>query len=145
VEVACDLQPDWPDTQKFQQSGWRFRGVAEVCATVSSYRNFIAESAGELGVAKGGYVAAHTGWMSDRSMVYLASGRPVVTMDTGWTQLVGEHPGLRAFTTPAGAAQCIEEIESDYETACTSARHLAETVFAEEKIVGQLLARMGLH
>lgn len=142
VAVACDLQPEWDDYRAFQARGWQFRDVGEVCATHESYVDFIRASAGELGIAKGGYVAAGTGWMSDRSMVYLASGRPVVAMDTGWAALVGEHPGLRAFTTPDEAVRAIELIEADYPAACASARRLAEDVFAGEKIVGALLDRL---
>jgi hypothetical protein len=144
VEVACDMQPGWSDYTAFRNAGWRFRDVAEVCASIENYRNFIVSSAGELGVPKGGYVAMQSGWVSDRSMVYLANGRPVITMDTGWTQLVGEHAGLRAFSSAADAARCIREIQSDYGEACASARKLAETVFSGEKIVAALLARLGL-
>jgi hypothetical protein len=144
IVVASDLCPEWPDFAPFTAAGWQLPRVDEVCATLESYRAFITASAGELGVAKGGYISARTGWMSDRSMVYLSHGRPVLAMDTGWTSLVGEHPGLRAFSTTDDALRLMHEVESDYEEACASARHLAETIFAGKKVVGQLLERLEL-
>ena len=144
VEVASDMQPGWGDYVSFRNAGWSFRDVSDVCASIENYRDFIVSSAGELGVPKGGYVALQSGWMSDRSMVYLANGRPVITLDTGWTQLVGEHAGLRVFSSAPEAARCIREIELDYDEACASARQLAETVFSGKKIVASLLSRLGL-
>jgi hypothetical protein len=144
IIVASDLRPDWPDHAPFTNAGWQLPRVNEVCATLESYRAFIIASAGELGIAKGGYITARTGWMSDRSMVYLSHGRPVLAMDTGWTKLVGEHPGLRAFATTDDALRLMQEIEDDYEEACASARRVAENIFAGKKIVAQLLERLEL-
>jgi hypothetical protein len=142
--VACDLRPEWDDHRELSARGWKFFPSADVCRSPEDYRQFIAGSAGEIGVPKGGYVAARTGWLSDRSMVYLASGRPVVAMDTGWTAFVAESPGLRAFSTAAQAAACIAEIEADYDSACRSARQLAETVFSGAMVAERLLARLGI-
>ncbi|MGH8048055.1 MAG: hypothetical protein ACREKL_12505 [Chthoniobacterales bacterium] len=144
IIVASDLRPDWPDFAPFTAAGWQLPRVNEVCATLESYRAFITSSAGELGVAKRGYITARTGWMSDRSMVYLSHGRPVIAMDTGWTALVGEHPGLRAFATTDDALRLMREIEADYDAACASARRVAEEIFAGKKIVAQLLERLEL-
>ena len=144
VVVACDMQPDWEDCAPFGDRGWQFRSVSEVCASMRDYRAFIGGSTGEIGVPKAGYVTTRAGWMSDRSMVYLASGRPVVAMDTGWKAVMGEFPGLRAFSNVEEAARCIREIEADYESACRSARHIAETIFADHLVVGRVLERMGI-
>ncbi len=144
VTVACDLRPEWDEHREFSRLGWTFRDTAEVCGSSAQYRQFIADSAGEIGVPKGGYVAARTGWMSDRSMVYLAMGRPVVAMDTGWKDLIGESDGLRAFSTAEEAAFCIREIEADYANACFSARDQAEVLFSGPKVAQCLLGRLGI-
>ena len=45
-------------------------------------------SRGEFTVAKDIYVRPRSGWFSDRSVCYLAAGKPVVTQDTGFGKFV---------------------------------------------------------
>ena len=86
--IASDLQPGWEDYDPFLNGGWKLVSSAEVCRDVPAYLRFIAGSRGEIGVAKGGYVVSRGGWISDRSVIYLALGRPVVLQDTGWPEVV---------------------------------------------------------
>lgn len=142
--VASDVEPHWDDYARFCEQGWRFTPVKEVCHSLESYLQFIHESTGEIGVAKQGYVAAHTGWISDRSLSYLASGRPVVALDTGWSQIIGEAPGLRLYQNQDAAAHQIQEVMADYEASSHSALTLAQEVFSAEIILPKLLKRLGL-
>jgi hypothetical protein len=91
----------------------------------TSYRAFIAGSAGEIGLAKHGYVAARSGWFSERSCSYLGAGRPVVAQDTGWSDWLPTGDGLLAFTTRAEAIAGLEAVASDPERHCAAARKLA--------------------
>lgn len=140
--IASDLQPGWEDYDAYIGGGWRLVPSAEVCRDVLSYLRFIAASRGEIGVAKGGYVVSRGGWISDRSLIYLALGRPVVLQDTGWPEVVPAGAGLRPFVDAAGAAQRIAEVEKDYATEQEGARRLADEVFSPAVALGPLLARV---
>jgi len=95
--IASDLEPGWEDYDAFAGGGWKLARSSDVCRDVDSYLRFIAGSAGEIGVAKGGYVESRGGWISDRSMVYLSLGRPVLLQDTGWTRVVEPRDGFWPF------------------------------------------------
>ena len=80
-------------------------------------------------MAKHGYVAANTGWFSERSACYLASGQPVVVEDTGFSDLLPIGAGTFAFTTPDEAVEHLASMNRDYERHCRSARDVASEVF----------------
>lgn len=141
--IASDLQPEWEDYDAFVAGGWQLVSTAEVCRDVPSYLRFIAGSRGEIGVAKGGYVVSRGGWISDRSMIYLALGRPVVLQDTGWPAVVAPRPGLLPFEDASGAAKCIAQAEESFEVQSAGARKLADAVFAPGIALEPLLARVG--
>jgi hypothetical protein len=115
---------------------------AEVCRDVDSYLRFIASSRGEIGVAKGGYVISRGGWISDRSVIYLALGRPVVLQDTGWPEVVEPRPGLAPFATAEEAAARILEAEADRSSHARGARDLADSVFSPSSTLRPVLARL---
>jgi hypothetical protein len=140
--LATDLQRDWGDLNEFEAAGWRFVSSAEVCATVPSYLQFLRGSRGELGVAKGGYVTSRCGWVSDRSLVYLSLGRPVLLQETGWTKWIEPQPGLRAFSTLDEAAENLAQMEENYATEAAGAAEIARNYFSPEKILSPLLNRL---
>jgi len=141
--IASDLQPGWEDYDAFVGGGWRLVSSAEVCRDVSSYLRFIAESRGEIGVAKGGYVVSRGGWISDRSVIYLALGRPVVLQDTGWPEVVPAGAGLRPFADVDEAVRRIAEVEKNYAAEQDGARRLADEVFGPASALKPLLERVG--
>src|SRR5262249_31602723 len=79
---------------ELEAAGWRLRSPLGPTATPWSYRCYIRRSLAEFSVAKHGYVAAWTGWFSERSANYLASGRPVVCQDTGFSEILPTGEGL---------------------------------------------------
>ena len=83
-------------------------------STPWNYREFIHRSKAEFGVAKHTYVATRSGWFSDRTECYLASGRPALVQDTGWTAHLPSGDGLLAFSSPDEALAGIDRINSDY-------------------------------
>ena len=98
-----------------------------------SYRDYIQRSAAELMVAKNLYVETHSGWFSDRSACYLASGRPVLAQDTGLEGLLPTGEGLVTFSTLDEAVAGVEEISGDYERHSRAAREIAAEHFAAEQ------------
>ncbi len=141
--VASDLEPGWEDFDAFAGNGWRLARSADVCRDVESYLRFIAGSAGEIGVAKGGYVASRGGWISDRSTVYLALGRPVLLQETGWSRAVEPRDGLWPFDTMEDAAEKIRGVQARAEENSRGAEELARTVFAPAEAFKPLLERIG--
>ena len=108
--------------------GWRLLDPLEVTRDPWSYQEFIRGSKAEFSVAKHGYVASRSGWFSERSAAYLASGRPVLTQQTGFSDWLQTGAGLLAFETMEEALAGIEEIDAGYEHHCRAARAISRSV-----------------
>ena len=108
------------------------------------YRGYLQASKGEFTVAKDQYVRLHTGWFSDRSACYLASGRPVITQETGFTRLYGGERGLFAFRTIEEIAEAVRAINADYAAHCRAAYEIAAEYFEATKVLASLLDRAGI-
>ena len=105
-------------------SGWRLASPAELVGP-DAYREYLAGSRGEFSVAKHAYVATRSGWFSDRSVCYLAAGRPVVLQDTGFSEWLPCGRGLLAWSDAREAVECLERVESGYAAHSRAARELA--------------------
>jgi hypothetical protein len=121
--------------------GWEVVEGWMASLTPSSYRTFIQQSRAEFSVAKHGYVLTRGGWFSDRSVCYLASGRPVLVQDTGLSDWLPVGKGLLTFGDIHEARAGVEAINADYELHSHAARQLAEQFFAAERVLAQLLER----
>lgn len=141
--IATDMMADWEDYGPFHEAGWQFFSSFEVCRDIPTYLRFLAASRGEIGVAKSGYVTSRGGWLSDRCMLYLALGRPVVQQDTAWPADFRTEAGLLAFSDTAGCAEAIARVEGAYETHSCAARALADGIFSAERVLEELLGRIG--
>jgi hypothetical protein len=104
-----------------------------------TYRDYIAHSRGEFSVAKNAYVRSCSGWFSERSTCYLALGKPVITQDTGFSQVLPVGEGLLAWRTLEDAVAAIEALNADYERHCHAARAIAETYFDSDRVLTELL------
>ncbi len=120
--------------------GWVVRDAAEVSRTTDGYRDYIRRSWGEFTVAKDQNVRLRSGWFSDRAACYLAAGRPVVTQDTGFSNVLPTGEGLFAFRDRADLLEAVAAIERDPERHRQAARQIAETHFRAETVLGALLA-----
>lgn len=127
------------DRDRLACEGWQVIDPAAVAATPGAYRRFVRESAAELAVAKTGYVNAPTGWFSDRSVCYLASGRPVVAQDTGFGRFLPVGNGLVAFRTLEEAAEGVARVRRDYAAHAAAARRIAEAHFDARVVLRSLL------
>jgi hypothetical protein len=132
------------DLEALDRNRWELVNPAEVVATPAAYRSFIQGSKGELGVVKHGCIAAPCGWFSDRSACYLASGRPVIAQDTGFGHWLPTGEGLFSFVTEDDALHAIEELNRDYARHSRAARALAEEHFESDRVLGRMLADVGL-
>jgi hypothetical protein len=144
-ELALDRYSHDPsDRAELEAAGWRVSDGFELSQDADAYRTFIATSRAEFTVAKPQYTFFRTGWFSDRSATYLAASRPVVTQDTGFGRVVPVGTGLHAFSTMDEALDAIERIERDPEGNRRAASEIAREFFDHEKVLGDLLAVMGL-
>lgn len=125
--------------EKFTEHGWNVVPGWIVSRTPMCYQEFIYGSRGEFGVAKQGYIAMSSGWFSDRSACYLASGRPALLQDTGLRDWLPVGEGVLTFRDTAEALAGIEIINSNYEHHRTAARQIAEQYFSAEKILNSFL------
>jgi hypothetical protein len=121
------------------EAGWLLRNPLVATATPWTYRRYLSGSLGELTVAKHGYVAARTGWFSERSANYLASGRPVVSQDTGFARILPTGEGLFAFSTADEALAAIDEVAARPAHHGRRARELAAEHFEAEAVLTRLL------
>lgn len=133
------LTSDHGIAKKVLNCGWEVVTGWTVTLTPDLYRRFIQDSRAEFGVAKHGYVQMRGGWFSDRSVCYLASGRPILIQDTGQGDWLPIGEGILTFRNLPEALRGIEAINTDYERHRRAARKLAEEYFDADKVLSQLL------
>jgi hypothetical protein len=144
VPFELALEVDEPNHRLLTKNGWRLVHSLDVSKDIHDYRRYIQQSHGEFTVAKEQVVRPRTGWFSDRSCCYLAAGRPVITQETGFSNILPTGKGLFGFLTMEDILAAVDIIESDYEGSCRAAREIAEEYFAAEKVLASLLERAGL-
>jgi hypothetical protein len=143
LELALAIHPEETrDLDALRENGWTLLDPAEVAATPDEYRRFVQGSWAEFGLAKLGYVVAGSGWFSDRSACYLASGRPVLAQDTGFGRRLPTGTGLLPFSTADDVIAGLNELDSDYESHRVAARQIAEDHLAADRVLGSLLERL---
>jgi hypothetical protein len=124
-----------------RQKGWELRDPQAVTRDPWTYRSYIAGSKAEFSVSKHGYVVSRSGWFSERSACYLASGRPVLVQDTGFTRWLPAGAGVLAFRTPEEAAAGAEQIGHRYDFHCRAARTIVEEYFDARRVLPSLIER----
>jgi hypothetical protein len=142
-ELAINIDP--ADQERLERHGWRvvspFRFSLDV---FGAYPAHIQRSRAELTVAKDQNVRLRSGWFSERDACYLASGKPVVAQDTGFSNALPVGEGLFAFSTVEEAAAAVEVINGDYQRHTKAARAIAEEFFDAPGVARRLLAGVGL-
>jgi hypothetical protein len=146
-ETCFELAMDPPDAKVREQvagGGWSLVDPGPISAGMAPYSDFIAGSRGEFTVAKDIYVRPNSGWFSDRSVCYLAAGRPVVTMRTGFSKFYPAGRGLFEYSNEAEALAAIDAIAADYPAHSRAARALAREHFSADRVLGALTEAAGL-
>ncbi len=141
-EVACGMPPE--DRAQFESHGWHPIDSLIVSRDFATYRKYICGSRAEFTVAKDQNIRLRSGWFSDRSCTYLAAGRPVITQDTGFGNVLPTGRGLFAFRTTDDLLAAIDAIESDYARNRLAAKEIAVDYFAAEIVLESLLSRAGI-
>jgi hypothetical protein len=144
-ELALDIHPDEQrDLALLDANGWSRAGPADVAGEPGTYRSYIAGSRAEFMVAKNMYVRSRGGWFSDRSVCYLASGRPVLAQDTGLAEHYPVGEGLLTFDSLDEAVAGVRAINCDYARHCKAAREVAEACFDSDIVLARLLGALGV-
>jgi hypothetical protein len=144
-ELALDIHPaETRDLALLATNGWSLVDPKRVAGDPWSYREYIQASRAEFMVAKNMYVQSQSGWFSDRSQCYLASGKPVLAQDTGLGHLYPTGEGLLTFRTVEDALAGIEAVEADYGRHARAAREIGQTYFDSDKVLSRLLAQLGV-
>jgi len=143
LEIATNLHSDDETTAKFLASGWRLVDALPLNNPWQRYRDYMAQSRGEFCVAKQGYVLSRCGWFSDRSVAYLALGRPVILQETGWTDFYPQGEGLLAFHDEETARAALETVAKDPVKHARAARQIAEKYCSAPIVVNQFLETIG--
>lgn len=141
IEIAIGVRG--ADLSLLQGNGWLTRSPSTL-NDPEVYREYIQSSLGEFTVAKDQYVSPRSGWFSDRSVCYLASGRPVVTQETGFSKYISTGSGLFAFSDQEEALDAIRSIKNDYARHSCAAIEVAREYFDAEKVVGKMLSSAGI-
>jgi len=142
VELAIGALGDG-DWETLEQRGWRLRASASL-AEPDSYRSYVRSSLGEFTAAKEQYVRPRSGWFSDRSVCYLAAGRPVITEDTGFGRTLPVGEGLLTFSDAQEALDAIAAVAADYDRHAAAAREIAREYFDAERLMADMLQAAGL-
>jgi hypothetical protein len=144
-EIALDIdEQDGRDRAQLRAGRWRLRDPREELASFSAYGRFLRGSMAELSIAKGLYVGTRSGWFSDRSATYLASGKPVVAQDTGYGEALPTGQGLLSFSDLDEAVDAAEEVRANLPEHSAAARALAEEHLDSDVVLGSLLDRLGV-
>jgi hypothetical protein len=139
LELALCLGDIGLERDELRGRGWRIRDSIEVTSTPWDYQAYIQGSRGEFSCVKPSCVKLQNAWISDRTICYLASGKPAIVQDTGPSRILPSRAGLLRFHTPEDAALCLEEAATDYARHSREARALAEAVFDARKVATGVL------
>jgi hypothetical protein len=144
-EIALDIgEADSADAGMLRAHGWRLVDPAGVAGTTHEFRRYVQESSAEFSVAQGIYVETCCGWFSDRTTRFLASGKPALVQDTGFTRNLPSGEGLIAFSTLEEAIAGAESIRRDHAAHARCAREIAERYFDSDVVLGRMLEEVGL-
>ena len=129
-----------PDTvERLRAERWSLVQPRESSIDLTAYQSYLRKSKAEFSVAKHGYVVSRSGWFSERSAAYMASGRPVLLQDTGFSDWLPTGLGILAFNNPAEAVTGIEDVNANYGAHCRAAREIAAEYFDSRKVLTHLI------
>jgi glycosyl transferase family 1 len=134
-----DYVSDEDDRMVLERYGWRLRDAKDVARSPRLYADYIRASRGEFSCVKPSCVRFQNAWISDRTLCYLASGKPVVVQDTGPSSFLPDGEGMFRFSSLEGAAEALARVNDDYERQCRAAREIAEAYFDSKQVLARIL------
>lgn len=144
LEIALAIHPNWTDDiRAFVENGWTLSDPGYI-RIYDDYATYIRSSRGEFSIVNNRLVEFNTGGLSDRTVRYLASGRPAVVQSTGFEEVLPTGEGLLTFSTLEEAADRLQAVAADYPRHCRAAREIAEEFFDSDRVLAGMLEVMGL-
>lgn len=144
-ELAMNIDPgDAKDRALLEENRWHIVEPWTVSTWPQHFRQYVQGSGAEFSVAQGVYVDTQSGWLSDRTIRYLASGKPVLIQDTGIKRFLPTGEGLVVFSTIDEAVAGVKSIRDNYDRHCVAARRIAEEHFASAVTLGRLMNDLGI-
>jgi hypothetical protein len=138
-EIALKIHPsEEKDLAALRHHGWHLVDP-EIAADPHAFRRYVQGSTAEFSAAQSVYVETNSGWFSDRTTAYLASGKPALVQDTGFSENYPVGNGLVPFRALAGAFAGANDIVNNYSTHCQAARALAERFFDSDKVLSRFM------
>lgn len=142
-ELAANLNLDDSEIERLRRLGWRLAAPHRVAATPAAYRDYLAGSLAEFGLCKRIESLMRSGWVSDRSAAYLATGRPVVAVDTGAAKYFPHDGGILWVNSAEEAAEAARRVARDAVALARKARQTAERFFDSAIVLEKMLAEEG--
>src|SRR5438067_9848182 len=140
LELALYLtEKDSQDRAGLERHGWTIRDSRTVAGDPDSYREYVQRSRGEFSCAKPSCMEFQNAWISDRTICYLASGKPAVVQHTGPSAYLPSGEGLFRFSTLEEATEALASLNACYERHCRAAREIAEFMFDGKQVVEAIL------
>lgn len=127
------------DREALEHHGWRLRDAQVVARSPQLYADYIRGSRGEFSCVKPSCLRFENAWISDRTLCYLASGKPVVVQDTGPSSFLPDGEGMFRFSSLEEAAEALAHVNADYERQCRAAREIAEAHFDSKRVLARIL------
>jgi len=139
-ELAMNIAAEDPERERLRRLGWQIADPHRVASTPGRYRRYLATALAEFTAVKGVDVAWRTGWVSDRAAAFLASGRPIVTEDTGAQAYLPAENGFYFIRSASEAESAIREVLKDWSRLSKQARQCAVEVFDSARNLRRILA-----
>jgi hypothetical protein len=139
-ELAMNLNPDDPEKTRLEKFGWQLAAPHEVARTPAKYRRYVGSATAEFTAIKGVDVSWRTGWVSDRAAAFLASGRPVITEETGASKYLPAKSGFFFVENAEAAAEAARRVLRDWPRLSREARTCAVEVFDSARNLRKILA-----
>ena len=140
MEIAVNLNADDPERERIRGFGWNLVHPHEAASGPAEYRAYIAGSLAEFTPVKQADAIWRTGWFSDRAAAFLATGRPVITEDTGASRYLPEESGVLLVSSLEEAAEAVRRVMKDWDILSKQARATALECFDSAKNLERILA-----
>jgi hypothetical protein len=134
-----DYQSDAVDCRFLEARGWRIRHSRDVAGTPWAFQQYVQQSRGEFSCAKPSCMRFQNAWISDRTLCYLASGKPAIVQHSGPSAYLPDGEGLFRFTTIAEAADALRTVDAAYDAHCRAAREIAVAYFDGPRVLAEML------
>ena len=142
LEIAVSLtEHEIDDRTLLRTNGWHIADPGKVAGSPNEYREYVRGSRAEFSCAKPSCMRLQNAWISDRTLCYLASGKPAVVQNTGPSAFLPDAEGILRFRTIEDAVRAIEVVERDYDLHARAARALTVELFDARKVANALLER----